>query len=132
TKDGWWEKLVPYYGVPAQQRFPAGNCSYDPNDDSDNENDVFETGSPAFLPFSTTGTTLGPSSTCFPEFIWACAGDTQDPPYDPILGQVKPSSVCFTEVDAAGLPVVREGNGPGRWIESKFDLYRYRGRQVWV
>ena len=84
--------------------------------------------------FATVGLPIGPSSTCYPEFVWACAGDTSDPPYDPNTS-IAPSYACFTEVDPSGNPVVRKGNFPadsGRWIESKFDLYRYRGRQIWV
>jgi hypothetical protein len=127
SKDGWWDKVDPFYGAPTQQRIPANNCVYDPNDDGDSENDISDA-SPTFV-FSTAGTVFGPSSTCFPEFVYGCAGDTQDPPYDPNQGQVVPSPNCFPEVLANGAPVVREGNGPGRWIETKVDLYPYRGRQ---
>src|SRR5262249_30579587 len=80
TKDGWWDKVVPFYGPPTQQRIPANNCVYDPNDDGDNENDISDA-SPTFV-FAAAGTVFGPSSTCFPEFVYGCAGDTQDPPYD--------------------------------------------------
>jgi hypothetical protein len=129
TKDGWWEKVVPFYGAPTQQPFPAGNCRYDPNDDSNNENDISDA-SPTFV-FSSAGSVFGPSSTCFPEFVYGCAGDTQDPPYDPQLGQLEPSVNCFPEVNANGTQIYREGPGPGRWIETKVDLYPYRGRQIW-
>jgi hypothetical protein len=129
TKDGWWEKAVPFYGAPTQQRFPAGNCTYDPIDDGNNENDISDA-SPTFV-FTSAGTVFGPSSTCFPEFVYGCAGDTQDPPYDPFQGQVVPSANCFPEVAASGVQIYREGTGPGRWIEAKVDLYPYRGRQIW-
>jgi len=129
SKDGWWEKVVPFYGLPTMQRFPAGNCTYDPTDDGNNENDISEA-SPTFV-FNGAGTVFGPSSTCFPEFIYGCAGDTMDPPYDPNEGQIDPGAFCFPEVLANGSPVIREGVGPGRWIETKVDLYPYRGRQIW-
>ena len=129
TKDGWWEKVVPFYGAPMEQRFPAGNCTYDPNDDGNNESEISDS-SPTFQ-FNTAGTVFGPSTTCFPEFVFACVGDTQDPPYDPNQGQAPAEGQCFPEVAANGAPVVREGTGPGRWVETRIDLYPYRGRQIW-
>src|SRR6185369_8962098 len=72
SKDGWWDKVAPFYGLPTLQRYPAGNCTYDPNDDGNGENDIAEA-SPTFA-FNSAGTVFGPSSTCFPEFVYACVG----------------------------------------------------------
>lgn len=132
AKDGWWEKVHPYYGVPVQQRVPSSTCQFDSIDDGSTESDLYE-GSPVPHPTSTSSSprAVGPSTTCFPEFIWACAGDTQDPPYDPSFGQVEPGAHCFPEVDSSGAPVVRQGTGPGRWVETRIDLYRYGGRKIW-
>lgn len=133
AKDGYWEKIHPYYGVPTQRRFPTTQCQFDPIDDGSTESDLDER-SP--LVAATSGYTfapkaVGPSSTCYPEFVWACAGDTQDPPYDPQLGQVEARAECFPEVDSSGNPIVRQGPGPGRWVEARFDLSRYSGRKIW-
>ena len=124
-KDGFWEKVRPYYGAPRHQRVPAGNCSYDPDDDGNNEKDI----DPSLLTIG--GRATGPSSTCWPEFVWACVGDTQDPPYNPNLGQVEPNAICFPEVDSQENYIVRRGFGPGRWVEAKVDLSKYRGRKIW-
>ena len=124
-KDGFWEKVKPYYGAPHHQRVPAGNCSYDPDDDGNNEKDL----DPSLLTIG--GRATGPSSTCWPEFVWACQGDTQDSPYNPSLGQVEPNAICFPEVNAQEVPIVRQGAGPGRWVEAKVDLSKYRGRKIW-
>lgn len=129
TKDGWWEKLTPFYGAPGQQRLPVGNCAYDPSDDSNNENDLSDA-SPTFI-FSASGTIFGPSSTCFPEFVYGCAGDSQDPPWNGSF-QIEAGPGCYPESAPDGSPIYREGPGPGRWIETKVDLYPYRGRQIWI
>ena len=124
-KDGFWEKVKPYYGAPGHQRVPAGNCSYDPDDDGNNEKDL----DPSLLTIG--GRATGPSSTCWPEFVWACQGDSQDAPYNPNLGQVEPNAICFPEVNTQQVPIIRQGFGPGRWVEAKVDLSKFRGRKIW-
>lgn len=124
-KDGFWEKVKPYFGAPRQQSFPAGNCTYDPDDDGNNEDDLDND-----LTFNNRA--KGPSSTCFPEFVWACVGDTIDPAdVNPSLGNVAPTAICFPEVDSNDAPIVRQGTGRGRWVEAKVDLSKYKGRKIW-
>lgn len=125
TKDGWWTKGKPFYGAPRQQRQVIGNCAYDPDDDGNNEDDLDQDLTP-------NGRAKGPSSTCFPEFIWACVGDTGQPEYNPGIGEVEPdNALCFPEVDVNDQPILRDGPGRGRWIQSQFDLSTYKGRKIW-
>ena len=57
TKDGWWEKPPAFYGAPQVARLPYRRCSYDPDDDGNNEDDLDDD-------LAYTGLAKGPSSTC--------------------------------------------------------------------
>jgi hypothetical protein len=84
-------------------------CTFDPTDDGSTEDDFFDPGDPERQ--------LGPSSTCYPEPVYGRQGDTWRP-FD---------SGNVGNADGPGL----EGeSGPGTWIESRFDLGRFKGRQV--
>src|SRR6185369_15387198 len=63
---------------------------------------------------------LGPSSTCYPEFVFDYLGDTDAPFGANNIGNAS---------EGPGLP---GSIGLGTWIESKFDLSRFRGRQIRV
>ncbi|MCP3982208.1 MAG: S8 family serine peptidase [bacterium] len=112
TAVGDWIKLEPYQNAYDQQGTDGlTNCMFDPIDDGDNEDDFFDPGDP--------DRRLGPSSTCFPEFSFAYLGDTFRPFATTLLGNA----------EGPGL----EGTiGIGTWIETKFNLERFRGRRIRV
>ena len=87
------------------------NCTFDPTDDGNTEDDFFAPSDPERR--------YGPSSTCFPGFSYSNSGETSSPFSVTGLGQA----------DGPGLA----GQwGIGTWIESRFDLSRFRGRNLRV
>jgi hypothetical protein len=113
TGVGTWRKIYPYenaYDDIGLDQY--SNCMFDPTDDGSTEDDYFN----PTHPFRR----LGPSSTCAQEFAFARQGaifwsDTFDP------ADIHHAS------DGPGL----QGSlGPGTWVESKFDLSRFRGRRL--
>lgn len=92
------------YDTPMTKAF--FNCSFDPIDDGNTEDD------------RTPGDGLwGPSSTCWPERVFSFMGETSNP-YDP------------ANTGLADGPGLQGMWGIGTWIESRFDLDRFRGRSV--
>jgi hypothetical protein len=111
-----WQKLAPFENVhDARGTTTFSNCMFDPIDDGNDEDSRF--GPTDLVPFGPSDR-VGPSSTCSPEFVFAYLGDT-DQPFDPAnIGRAS---------DGPGLP----GRlGVGTWVESRFDLSRFRGRSV--
>ncbi len=115
TGVGIWRKVYPYENVYDDEGLSEAqydNCMFDPTDDGSTEDDYFN----PTHPFRR----LGPSSTCAPEFAFARQGaifwsDTFDP------ADIHHAS------DGPGL----QGSlGPGTWVESRFDLSRFRGRRL--
>jgi hypothetical protein len=108
---GNWIKLDPYLNVyDAQGTDNYTNCLFEPVDDGDDEDDFFTPSDP--------NRRLGPSSTCFPAFQFAYLGDTFNPFAEQSIGRAS---------DGPGLP---GSLGLGTWVESKFNLERFRGRRV--
>jgi len=109
---GPWIKVEPYLNPYDVQNVSfVFNCFFDPADDGNTEDDFFDPTNPERR--------LGPSSTCYPEWTFGRTGDTFDP-FD---------STRLRYADGPGL----EGEtGLGTWVESKFDLSRFRGRRVRV
>jgi len=108
---GNWIKLQPYlnvYDVQGEDNY--FNCTFDPIDDGNTEDDFFDPTDP--------DRRLGPSSTCFPEFSFAYLGDTDEPFDVTRIGRAN---------HGPGLP---GSVGPGTWVESRFDLSRFRGRSI--
>lgn len=106
-----WEKVAPYanvYDVQGSDDFSS--CLFDPTDDGNDEDSYFEPSDP--------NRRLGPSSTCYPEFVFSYLGDTDEPFAVTAVGRAS---------DGPGLP---GSLGPGTWVESRFDLARFRGRSV--
>src|SRR5262249_57696717 len=119
------------------------NCKFDPDDDGNSEKDLYA-----------GQVNQGPSSLCFPEVVWTCAGDTQDPPYDPSVNQFPADTgLCYPEgrgrgnaggVDENGDGTVNGADsgiaactglnctGQGTWVEAKFDLSEFRGRSIFL
>jgi hypothetical protein len=113
TATGTWRKIHPYenvYDMQGDDHFT--NCTFDPTDDGNTEDDYFDPTDPARR--------LGPSSTCGPEFVFASLGSTiWNAAFDP------------TDIHHAGDgPGLSGARGPGTWVQSKFDLSRYRGRRI--
>ena len=110
---GDWIKIEPYrnvYDAVAAENFT--NCMFDSVDDGSTEDDFFDPADPERR--------LGPSSTCFPERNFVHLGDTDDP-FD--AGNVGSASEG---------PGLAGATGTGTWVESSFDLGRFRGRRLLV
>jgi len=106
---GLWIKLEAHhnrYDQFASSDFNIGVCLFDPVDDGSDEDDVF----PGEW-FS------GPSTTCDPERVYANVGETASP-FDP------------TNVGLADGPGLAGQSGTGTWVETSFDLSRFRGRRI--
>jgi len=110
-----WQKLYPYLNVyDAQGTEYFSNCMFDPVDDGNTEDDYFDPTDPARR--------LGPSSTCYPEFAFSYLGDTR-------------YNVPFAVQNvgrASDGPGLQGSLGNGTWVESRFDLTRYRGRSILI
>jgi hypothetical protein len=111
VEQGDWIKIDPYqnvYHIQGTDNFTE--CVFDPIDDGSDEDDFFDPSDPFRR--------LGPSSTCFPSFVYTDLGNTTfDAPFDANL------TGRATEVGGGLEGLV----GPGTWVESKFDLARFRG-----
>jgi len=106
-----WQKLDPYQNVyDAQGTDQFSNCLFDPVDDGNDEDDYFDPTDP--------NRRLGPSSTCFPEFVFSYLGDTDAPFASASIGR------------ASDGPGLAGATGLGTWVESKFCMARFRGRSI--
>jgi uncharacterized repeat protein (TIGR01451 family) len=107
---GDWIKITPFVNTydtqPSDNFF---NCFFDPTDDGDDEGDFFDPTDP--------DRSLGPSSTCFPEFSFTHQGDTQV--FD--VGNLG---------DAPDGPGLQGTVGVGTWIEPRFDLSQFAGQRL--
>ncbi|HEX5042697.1 MAG TPA: hypothetical protein VFV75_07310, partial [Candidatus Polarisedimenticolaceae bacterium] len=110
---GRWRKLDPYQNVYDHRGGDRySTCMFDPTDDGNDEDDYFEPNAPYRR--------LGPSSTCYPEFVFSRQGAiAYNAPFD--------ESDIGGASDGPGLQGVR---GPGTWVETKFNLQRYRGHRI--
>lgn len=107
---GPWIKIDPYQNPYDQQNYVGFNkCMFDPIDDGNTEDDYYSPSDP--------DRTTGPSSTCFPEFVFADMGETSNVFNSANLGRA----------DGPGLQGLW---GIGTWIESRVDLSRFRGRSI--
>ncbi len=107
---GDWIKLQPYLNVYDQQGVDNYfNCMFDPVDDGNTEDDFFDPTDP--------DRRLGPSSTCKPAFAWTYQGETFNPFNENNLG------------NAEG-PGLQGSLGIGTWVETRFNLERFRGRRL--
>jgi hypothetical protein len=107
---GPWIKLYPHHNTYDHAHVPIIiNCAFDPIDDGSTEDSFFYPTDPARR--------YGPSSTCYPDKVFSNMGESSSPFGATKLGQA----------DGPGLQGVW---GIGTWIESRFDLGRFRGRNV--
>lgn len=110
---GPWMRLEPSTNVHDQVPFTGFvNATFDPVDDGNTGDDLYP-------PFEPTDLSLrrGPSSTCADERVFAWMGSTTGA-FDP-LG-----------VGGADGPGLQGASGPGTWVETIYNLSRYRGRSV--
>jgi hypothetical protein len=110
-----WMNLQPFQNTYDQQAYDRYyNCTFDPVDDGTTEDDFYDPTDP--------NRRYGPSSTCFPEFIYACLGDTDDP--------FQVENIC----NATTQPTVADQGslGTGTWVQSTVDLTELRGRRIHV
>ncbi|HJQ97931.1 MAG TPA: hypothetical protein VJ826_06410 [Candidatus Polarisedimenticolaceae bacterium] len=117
---GNWVKITAYENKYDQQGTDNfTNCTFDPVDDGNDEDDYFDPSDPLRR--------LGPSSTCYPEFAYARSGST-----DWRLGWVM-TNTGFRQ-DGPGLPgnLSAPFRNPGTWVRPKFDLSAYSGRRIRV
>jgi len=105
---GPWIKVDPYQNPYAQtgRNDSIGPCTFDPVDDGNDEWDFFP-----------GEQYLGPSATCSPGFAFANVGETAAA-FDP------------ANLGLADGPALQGQAGVGTWVESKFDLSRFRGRRI--
>jgi hypothetical protein len=108
-----WMNLQPFqnsYDETAYSNYY--NCMFDPVDDGTTEDDFFDPTDP--------DRRLGPSSTCYPEPIYACLGDTDDP--------FQVDNIC--DATTPPTPADQGSLGTGTWVQSKVDLSTLRGRRI--
>ena len=127
-----WIKIFPFVNVYDQQGTDNfTNCTFDPIDDGNDEDSFFDPTDPIRR--------LGPSSTCFPEFVFARQGQIDyRKSFDPTdIGSASdgpglqgcsnpPTATCLP----ANTPFVI--NNPGTWVRTRFSMVPYAGRQVSV
>jgi hypothetical protein len=108
---GDWIKLQPFENVyDTQANSNYFNCTFDPIDDGNSEEDFFDPSDP--------GRFQGPSSTCTPGFTFADQGETGSAFQASAIG------------DASDGPGLSGATGLGTWIQPKVDLARFRGRRM--
>ncbi len=106
-----WMRLEPYvnvYDTVANRNF--FNCTFDPVDDGNTEGDFFDPSDPVRQ--------FGPSSSCYPNRVFADQGETSD--------AFDPDSIG----DASDGPGLEGELGLGTWVEPRFSLSRFTGRRL--
>jgi hypothetical protein len=113
TGVGIWEKVFPYQNVYDVQGTDAFiNCKFDPIDDGNDEDDYFDPGDPLRR--------LGPSSTCFPEFVFGFQGDTD----------WRNTFNSLSVGRASDPPGLAGSIDRGTWVETRFNLATKIGQRI--
>ncbi len=123
-KDGSekWEPLHAYYSPESGFRMNNWiNCMYDPSDDGNTERDFFN-----------GSTSVGPSSTCYPESSDTCVGATDYPSGSDQFGLwvLILDYSCWPETGQEGLEGELGSFGVGKWIKKLYNLKQYRGQKA--
>ena len=108
-----WVKIFPYQNAYEQQGTDDfTNCTFDPTDDGNNEDFYFNPTDP--------NRRLGPSSTCYPEFVFSRSGDTDyRQGYNPThVGLADANSGLKGSIDV------------GTWVRPRFSLLPYAARRI--
>ena len=130
--DAPWMKIYPFVNVYDQQATDDfANCMFDPTDDGNNEDSYFADTDPTHR--------LGPSSSCFPEFVFSRQGQIDyRKGFDPAdIGLAShgpgiqgcsnpPSSSCLP----ANTPTII--HNPGTWVRTRFSMVPFAARQIHV
>jgi hypothetical protein len=108
-----WRTLDAVYNGYDQQREDYYiNCTFDPIDDGNTEDDFYDPEDPYRR--------LGPSSLCYDQWVFTRMGDTDE--------EFDANNVGYAEA-GSGL----EGEeGLGTWVESRFDLSQFRGKDILI
>jgi len=115
---GDWVNLEAYENAYDQQGTDDfTNCTFDPIDDGNDEDDYFDPTDPLRR--------LGPSSTCFPEFTYARSGHT-DWRLDFNIANI---GLAGDGPGLQGNPAAGFRN-PGTWVSPKVNLLGFAGRAV--
>jgi hypothetical protein len=108
-----WVKIFPYENVYEQQGTDDfTNCSFDPTDDGNNEDSFFNPTDP--------NRRLGPSSTCFPEFVFSRSGDTD------YRNTFDPTHTGLADAGAG----LKGSINVGTWVRPRFSLLPYAARRI--
>jgi hypothetical protein len=108
-----WVKLLPYENVYEEQGTDDfTNCMFDPTDDGNNEDSYFSPTDPARR--------LGPSSTCFPEFVYARSGDAD------YRNVADPTHVGMADENAG----LQGSINVGTWVRPRFSLLPFIARRI--
>ena len=120
-----WEPLEAWYSPESSFRTDNFiNCMYDPTDDGSTETD--------FFPNSVTS---GPSSTCRPNVVDTCLGQTRSDDSSGIAFMNVLGDACFPETGVEATEGVKGYVGGALWTDARWVLKRYRldefaGRKV--
>ena len=107
---GRWETLYPYQNIHDAQRTVSGTrCQFDPVDDGSTEDSFFSS--------TDVLRKYGPSSTCYDRPVFGYQGDTKT--FNPLaIGR------------ATDGPGQVGSSGVGTWVETRYNLERYRGLRI--
>jgi hypothetical protein len=122
---GNWIKIYPYYNVYDHQgENDFSNCIFDPIDDGNNEDSFFDPTDPDRL--------FGPSSTCWPEFVFGRQGQTDYRKRFDVTDISQASDGPGLEGCSGGgcLPANTANAifNPGTWVRPRFSLKQFAGR----
>jgi hypothetical protein len=127
TPVGNWIKIYPYanvYDVQGENDF--SNCIFDPIDDGNDEDSFFDPTDPNRL--------LGPSSTCYPEFVFGKQGQTDyRKRFDATDIQSASDGPGLQGCSGAGCLPANTANqifNPGTWVRPRFSLVQFAGRTI--
>jgi hypothetical protein len=124
---GSWIKIFPYYNVYDEQgENDFSNCIFDPVDDGNNEDSFFDPTDPNRV--------LGPSSTCYPEFVFAQHGQTDyRKTFDVTdIGNASDGPGLQGCSGPGCLPANTPStvSNPGTWVRPRFSLNQFAGRAI--
>jgi len=125
---GSWIKIFPYVNVYDQQgENDFSNCIFDPIDDGNNEDSYFDPTDPGRL--------YGPSSTCYPEFVFVRQGQTDyRKTFDVSDIGLASDGPGLQGCSGTGcLPANIPGGqifNPGTWVRPRFSLVPFAGRTI--
>jgi hypothetical protein len=124
---GSWIKIYPYVNIYDQQgENDFSNCIFDPVDDGNNEDSYFDPTDPARL--------FGPSSTCWPEFVFVRQGQTDYRKTFDVsdIGAASDGPGLQGCSGAGCLPANTPTtiSNPGTWVRPRFSLVPFAGRTI--